>query len=197
LNTSNVDVMIDIEALGTNATYPMIAQIGAVLFDNNTGQTVDSKVWNINIKKSHGAIEADTVLFWLGQSREAIDSVFFSSPRIPLSQALADLKSNYIDKAKGVWARSPNFDLRILSDAADLARDDEMPQFKEYIPFRKWRDERVLRDMLDLHGIVVPRVGVGHNALDDALSQVNVVVKARALFAFGAAASHGAKKEAA
>jgi hypothetical protein len=195
LNTSNVDVMIDIEALGTNATYPMIAQIGAVLFDNNTGQTVDSKVWNINIKKSHGAIEADTVLFWLGQSREAIDSVFFSSPRIPLDQALSDLKSNYIDKAKGVWSRSNNFDLRILSDAAMY----ELPEgtWKEYIPFRKWREERVLRDMLDLHGIVVPRVGVGHNALDDALSQVNVVVKARALFAFGAAASHGAKKEAA
>jgi hypothetical protein len=180
----NADVMIDIETLGTDARVPLIAQIGAVLFDNVTGQTVDSKLWNIALKKNSGAIEADTVLFWLGQSKEAIDSVFFAKPRVPLAQALADLKTNYIDKAKGVWARSTNFDLKILSDVAGYELEDRT--WSQYIPYRKWREERVLRDMLDLNGIELPRVGIGHNALDDALSQVNVVVYARNMFRMGA-----------
>lgn len=158
-------VMIDIETLGTGRDAAIV-QIGAVSFDLDQGVTAELAA-DIDLTDPQlGVIDADTVRFWLNQSNEARSAVLLTqSGRVPLKQALRWL-ANFVGGAGYVWAKPPQFDLRILRDAyARVGLDCPWPHY----------NERDLRTLLTVGKLMrapkVRRTGVQHVAVDDARYQ--------------------------
>lgn len=179
-------LMIDIETL-SGRPDALVLQVGAVLFEPAMGTLqAPGRKWDLRTDEQendwHRDIEARTVLWWAQQSAEARTAVLQvpSRERVHPAQCLVEL-GDLIDAAEYVWARGPAFDLAILNSlyaAVQAATTGLVPDRKPLFPFWKWRDERVLRDLLDAVGYGQQRHGVAHDALDDAVSQANNVLRA-------------------
>jgi len=171
-----VDVMIDIETLGTTPGS-VTASIGAVEFTRHAGLMNSSlyvKVDIIDAQKQGSTIDAHTVLWWMQQSENARNELT-SGHRVKLQVAL-DALDFYINSLRGegricIWAHSPSFDLIHLEAAYKL--------FNRSAPWR-YNESRDTRTIFDLAGIDLKdyRIGTSHNALDDAKSQVTAVIAA-------------------
>lgn len=158
-----------------------IVAIAAVPFDMISGVTDDALFYEVinlrNSEKYGGSIDADTVLWWLGKSKNARGKITNSTKMIDLPVALTRLNSfafEFCEERVQVWGNGSNFDNVILRTAYENC---------EINPFwRHWND-RDVRTIVELGrnaGIDpkkdFPFVGEAHNALDDALHQVNYVV---------------------
>lgn len=98
------DLMVDIECLG-KGSHPVVVQIGACYFDQHSGEIGKEFIVNIDAKdaENNGATtDADTVLWWLKQSKIAIDSVF-SQPSISEVEAFYAL-SEFWKPADRIWS---------------------------------------------------------------------------------------------
>jgi exodeoxyribonuclease VIII len=68
-----IDVMVDLETMGTSHTAPIIA-IGAVVFGNNATHDNEEFYETISLQSavdSGAVIQPSTVLWWMQQSDEA------------------------------------------------------------------------------------------------------------------------------
>jgi hypothetical protein len=164
------EVMVDIETFG-NGKYACIVQIGACYFDRDTGEIRETFKANIDARSSVKAgaeIDADTVYWWLKQSKEAIASI--------TAEPLKDIKATLIDfntfmsKAQCVWSHA-TFDFVILTEA--MKRLSIKPSFS----YRTARDIRTLVDLANTHHRP-NREGTHHDALDDCKFQVQYCVEA-------------------
>lgn len=158
--------MLDFETLGVSANASVV-QIGACYFDRETGEIGATFKCNVDPKTNVGAtIDAETVFWWLGQDRPAIDSitkgVSFDAP-----EAFARLNL-FLGDAEAIWSHS-SFDFAILTDT--LRRLGMEPRFS----FRAARDIRTLTDISGISPKSVPFEGVKHDALDDAKHQAYYV----------------------
>ncbi len=165
------DVMLDFETLG-NGKNALVCQVGACYFDRVTGEIGATFKMNIDARtaqKSGGEFDADTVYWWLSQSREAIDS-FTKGELVPIEKAMNDL-NDFFEPCKAIWSHA-TFDFVVLTET--LKRLGIKPKFR-------YKVARDLRTAVDLGKITISKVtreGVHHDALDDCKHQVKYLVEA-------------------
>ena len=162
------DVMLDLETLG-NGKNACIVQIGACYFNRKTGEIGDTFSCNVDARtsvKTGAEIDADTVYWWLSQSKEAIDS-FTKAPLEDLISCMHSL-NDFLSKADAIWSHA-TFDFVIISET--YKRLGIKPKFK----YKAARDIRTLTDLAQNNDRPA-REGVHHNALDDCKFQVKYCV---------------------
>lgn len=173
-----VNIAIDLETLSTSPAA-VILSIGAVAIDQDTG--VKHKFYSPCSRASQAGrkIDMSTLDWWSKQSAEARTAL--DQAEAPDCTSLFDALTaltNWIgalgeDHDVYVWGNGANFDVAILEHAYKERSD--------FVPwnFRKVRDMRTLYQITLLFGLDIkgtaPRVGVHHNALDDAEFQADVV----------------------
>ncbi len=159
------DVMLDLETMGNGPNAAIVA-IGAVEFDpvnrilgRDFYQVIDLET----AVRAGGVIDASTVMWWLRQSDAARNCI--CSEGQPLQQVLVEFGAWLAAMAEDVkvWGNGAAFDNVILAQAyrhSDLT-----------VPWRHWND-RCYRTMKAMRSDVkMERVGIHHNALNDAESQ--------------------------
>lgn len=165
----NKHVMVDIETLGTACDAPVLS-IGAVAFDIESGE-ISAKFYRaIDPSSALERCRADgaTLRWWMAQSDTARSAAFNGDSRI--DEALAAFKLWYAGKfpTPPIWANGPSFDISILETA-----------FRTYGMKPPWgyNSARCVRTIKAIAGDIEmpPRVGVEHNALDDAIYQAACV----------------------
>src|SRR5512139_40194 len=178
MNMTNFDnVMVDLETYGKRAGCPILA-IGAVAFDSAT-QTLGPRFYRvINLQSCLDAglvSDPDTIAWWRGQPEAAKEILRLvehpaveGSPTVTLAQALAGfdryLQQFQLAKVK-VWGNGADFDNAILATAYAAIGQ---PQPWEFWHNRCYRTMKAQAPQVKLQ-----RVGIHHNALDDAISQAN------------------------
>jgi hypothetical protein len=164
------DVMLDFETLG-NGTNKCICQVGAVYFNNITGELGEEFKANIDASSHEaigGRLDAKTVYWWLQQSEAARKS--FADNLQPIELAFNNL-NQFLSKAKRVWSHS-TFDFVTLMETM------KQLNIKPSVSYKSGLD---LRTLVYLGGTGVdktPREGVHHDALDDCKFQVKYAVTA-------------------
>lgn len=172
--------MVDIETMGTSPNAAIIT-IGACIFDPY-GIDTDSSIpierqftttiSMVDNQKQNRSFDADTIAWWLRQSKEAQDGLQ-DGDITNLRKALTDYNrffSNQPGRVSRVWAKSPDFDMTIIRDA--LKSQNMMDHFKYW----ETRCVRTITEAAYPNGDQ-PTIGVGvaHNALDDAIRQALMV----------------------
>jgi len=170
------DVCIDLETMGKRHNAPIIA-LGAVAFNLATLEIGEKFYANVNLASSvalGSVMDPETVMWWMQQSEDARKAVTRKGRQAP--EVLADfadwLTSNAVAlKDRRIWACGTDFDCVILAEHYRKAAID--------VPWMYYatRDYRTIRELWKS----VPedtRVGA-HNALDDAVHQVNHLFKIR------------------
>lgn len=157
-------VMVDIETLGTRPG-DCILSIGAVVFDPTRTEGDFESVFyeTINMQESWCAgftSTKSTVEWWAKQSPQARAAAFAgeATPKNAL-QAFA----NWVPKDSMVWGNGANFDNTLLSAAFRLCNVRQ--------PWEFWNDRCYRTMKAQYQDVPVQRVGVYHNALDDAKTQ--------------------------
>lgn len=178
---STYDLMVDIETLDT-VPGAVVLQAGAVKFlPTDTKILADDLFqWSLdwtNYEQDRRSISPSTVRFWGLQKEATRRTVWYDGRRISADMMFETLWP-LIAGARHLWARSPSFDYEIIFDlyidrmthAGDgevYARVDQQR--------RKYRDERVLRDLILGFNVKLPENPLAHDALSDAMHQVAVV----------------------
>jgi hypothetical protein len=163
------DVMVDIETLGTG-TLPVIASIGAVQFDLESGKLGERFHYYVDIRDSAAQgfrLCSDTVLWWMRQDDDARLPVFTASPRLSINRVLTYL-AVWLPNNAYVWGNGSNFDNRILREAYVHCG------IKTPWSFRRDLDMRTFMELGERLGISTekpPRETVLHDALADAVYQ--------------------------
>lgn len=161
------NIMLDLETLG-NGNKAVIAAIGAVKFDKETGELGQEFYKIVNPKTCIDAgliMDVDTVLWWFKQSPEARAIFMHNASEIStLQEALAEF-TDFVGNPKTalVWGNGSNFDNVILGNAYKAIGE---PQ-----PWPYWGDRCYRTAAALTPGIKRNRVGTYHNALDDAKTQ--------------------------
>ena len=163
------DIMVDLETLGSVPGCAMLS-IGAVVFDATQGALGDDFYCVVDRAScaEAGLHECGDTLAWWGKqsldARDVIDQARGPLAR-PLREALEDFNAFVLrqSRAARVWGNGADFDNAILSAAFRSVG------MKPAWPF--WQN-RCYRTLKGLHpGIKLDRIGVHHNALDDAKVQ--------------------------
>jgi len=164
--------MLDLETMATGRK-PLLASIGAVFFDLETGETGEEFSCNVRLSSSakYGLVaDGGAIEFWLTQPDEARLALLKDPEPIALPDALKRFSKFYGETRKSnVWGNGCGFD-NIALEEAYTAIGKETPW-----AFYNDRDVRTLTQLGKMVGIdykAVPREGVYHNALDDAKHQV-------------------------
>jgi len=95
-------LMIDLETMGSKS-FASIVSIGAVEFNIKTGETGREFYRNIDLRSCQSLgleIDADTVYWWLKQSKEAKESLFTEC--FSIQQAMVDFR-NFCNKEYQIW----------------------------------------------------------------------------------------------
>lgn len=163
-------VMIDTETWGT-APGCAIRSIGAVVFDPATGRKGDAFYRNITDDSNERAgltRTASTVAWWADPERAEAQAHLLVD-QVPLVFALQDFRAWYAARGCAeTWSYGANADLPWL-EAALAATMQPAPWH--------YRSPRCARTIVAVAGVDPDayRIGTHHNALDDALAQVDMV----------------------
>jgi hypothetical protein len=112
------------------------------------------------------------------QSEQARASVFGVPQDLRVTPTTAiEALALVLRRVGDVWARGPAFDLAIINNLA-AATPSYAGSDRQLIHWSRWRDERVMRDLVESCGYGIMRVGTAHDALDDAMHQTRNVTKA-------------------
>jgi DNA polymerase III epsilon subunit-like protein len=165
------NITFDLETLG-NSSYAPIVQIGAVKFTSD-GNIIDQFCKHIkltSLKRYESLVlDYETLAWWFSQDDKAIKSVFCNPDAVDLRLALLEF-SKWIGKASEyVYWSHATFDPPILDNNAQSVG------LNKIIPHRNHRDIRTLIHFVG--EIEVERLGIHHNALDDALYQATYISK--------------------
>lgn len=160
------NIMIDLETMGQKGNAAIVS-IGAVYFDNSGLGRQFSMLVDLESSVDAGLdIDASTVMWWMKQSEAARSSLAGDAENI------VDVLSAFsVFAADGftLWGNGADFDNAILANAYDKCK---MP-----FPFKFWNN-RCYRTMKNIfRDVKMDRKGVYHNALDDAISQAEHLVK--------------------
>lgn len=164
-----MDVMIDLETLST-AYNAAILSVGACKFDE-TG--IHDKFY-VNIDpqtcKDVGlVIDKETVSWWMRQKPEALKAM--KSNQVPLKEGLTAFSKWYGTKQMNTWGNGAAFDNVIIENAyiaVGMIR-----------PWKYYYDRcfRTMKNIFPVPEEEMPREGLHHNALDDAIYQAKVLNK--------------------
>lgn len=195
---NNMELMVDIETLGTTAGSPVVT-IGAVLFDPfscDAAEVLYERAMNVRIDVSDAVrlsqgIEGGTLRWWFEQKDAAIKALV-GDDAVPVKEALAKLwrycheRGAFVDeefftglsalpRTNRYWAKDPDFDMQLLRYYY------EHPELASRMPWKFWecRSVRTVQDLAWPDGahtrpdFEVP--GVAHDARYDAIIQAMMV----------------------
>lgn len=159
--------MLDLETLGTRPDSVIIA-IGAVKFDldgtrDQFYQVIDpTSCVDIGLQ-----IDAGTVMWWMQQDAMARDA--FKTKGVPIDVALSQF-ATWVDGGEAVWGNGADFDNVLLANAYRMCKMEQ--------PWKYWNN-RCYRTMKNqFPNVDVPsRKGMKHNAVDDARSQAEHLIR--------------------
>ena len=160
-------VMVDIETLGSKVGS-VILSIGAVQFSPAPYTEFYRRIDLASAVLAGLSIDSNTVKWWKEQAVEARYAAFFCCGGVTLGEALKDF-ADFVDKDTALWAKGPDFDC-VLLEAAYQATGEKIPW--------SYRNTRDVRTIAALSEVKEERVGIDHNALDDAKNQAALVMKA-------------------
>jgi hypothetical protein len=167
------DVMLDLETFGTKPGC-VLRSIGAAFFDLRGGigarfyTTIDQQsCLDVGL-----TIDPKTAEWWAQQDGE-VQQALLKNPK-PLQTAVAEFHAFFRkNDGKRVWCQGATFDVPVWEAAVTAAG------FKQ-VPWKYW-DVRDTRTAYALYGFdprTVARSGAHHNALDDALHQIECLHRA-------------------
>lgn len=166
------NIMLDIETMGQSQNAAIVA-IGAVAFD--THGVTETFYVRVSLKDAakYGEIDADTVLWWMGQEDSAREEIT-ASDALSLADALR-LFSSFVaihrDEKEGVavWGNGADFDNAIVTNAY---RKTGIP-----VPWEFW-ENRCYRTIKNLfRDVNIQRNGICHKAVDDAKDQAKHLIE--------------------
>ena len=158
-------VMLDLETMG-NGPNAAITAIGAVKFDPDKGEIVDTFYLKVNLESSvkcGGVIDTSTIVWWLGQNEEARAEMQKKGEHINLS--LDRFRMWLGDNGQTrIWGNGAAFDNVILTSAY---KNSGLT-----VPWDFWNDRcyRTVKAMFK-QTPTVEKPTVAHNALADAEAQ--------------------------
>lgn len=164
IDFSRPNVMVDLETMSTRHDAAIVS-IGAVIF-NEEGPLTPLFYNVVDMASAQRAglhVDAETVSWWLTQSDGARSALM--KQRLPLSVALSNFR-DWLPKSSYVWGNGASFDNVVLSNAYTALGAPR--------PWHYWND-MCYRTIKNLHpGVTTDgRTGTKHNALDDAITQVD------------------------
>lgn len=179
-------IMVDLETMATTADAAIIS-IGAVKFDLSSDRISDQGFYasvslQSNIDYQRLVSEDTLVNFWMDDDKSGPAARrVFKEPKQGLDDALEafiEWVYDYSDDPQQrailqnnqyIWCNGANFDEPILAHALTHCR---LP-----IPWKFWnvRCVRTFKNLPGAKDVVIPRAGVHHNALADALTQAALV----------------------
>lgn len=159
--------MIDLETMGTKPDAP-ITSIGAVEFSLDGIHRQFYEKIDLSSSVDHGGvIDPETVKWWLSQEKAAQKENMGGGSIVDALHLLSLFMSGGGDAI--VWGNGAAFDNVILAAHYDRCKLER--------PWKFWND-RCYRTMKNIHSDVsMDRLGVHHNALDDAISQANHLIE--------------------
>lgn len=163
-------LMVDLETMGTRVNAPVLA-IGAVFFDPMTGtlgKTFDRRI-DVADAMRYGVADGNTLKWWMQQDAAARKLVYEAESSA--SDVFNDFVQ-FVGSNTQPWGNGASFDISIL-DYAIPKITGKQPPWK----FWNVRDCRTVKELA--RGVVpdytLPREGVHHSALDDAIYQAKWV----------------------
>lgn len=172
----HLNLMVDIETLGSSMLNPVIVEIGWAVFDPE-GQGVESS-GSIMVDPQSCLdigmlVEAETLQFWMEQPDEARLAVFDDTKhRVSIHDALLELGRAYASTEYGeIWSNPADFDLAILREA--FYRCNKSPElisvtslFRLSKPHPSWdrRRTKCVRTLLWA-------TGTDRNAVDETITE--------------------------
>lgn len=181
-------IMLDLETMGTRPDAAIIA-IGAVAFDE-TGLGAEFYC-PVNLQSSMqygGTVDADTITWWMARSDEARKVCM--EENVGIGQALANFaefllitvaeEDQTTQDSLEIWGNGADFDNVILASA--------YRNTGRWLPWGKYKN-RCYRTIKSANRhIAIERTGTHHNALDDAKSQAQHLIRIWAAAKQGGAA---------
>lgn len=171
-----LDIMLDLEMMAVSPDGAIVG-IGAVEFDLSAGKIGETFFRAINLAeqvKLGRVMDASTVAWWLGQSKEAQNAIIWST--YPVRDALTDFAA-FVDRCGDrkqirMWGNGPSFDNAALGHCYWMLDIEQ--------PWCFWND-RCVRTLRALYKHVEQDefTGEKHNAVDDAMAQVKHLIKIR------------------
>lgn len=163
-------IMLDLETLDNTPTS-VILSIGAVRFDftrKKLGSCFYSRIDASTCQEAGMTIGARTVEWWMKQSDEAREALYCDTRR-PIEEVLQDFNKFVLAvKNSYVWGNGSTFDNIILRNAFRCCKVN---------PAWSYTNDLCFRTMLRMFPVNRERVGVFHNALDDAKSQAQTLIQ--------------------
>jgi hypothetical protein len=163
--------MLDLETLSLRPNAAIVA-IGAVEFDPESGELGREFYCNVDAASAvaeGGHIDADTVMWWLGQEKAA-RLALTDGVRRSVGEALA-MFSHFLDPVPypRIWGNGAAADNVWLATMYKNAGFD--------LPWH-FTNDRCYRTLKNLYpDVVTERTGVAHNALDDAKNQARHAIQ--------------------
>lgn len=167
-----MDVMIDIESLGTSPDC-VILSIGAVLFDPKGMGVVEKLELRPSVEgqtdKFNRSIDEGTLLWWSQQSTEAMTEALSDEGRISFKECM-DALYKFAWNRRAVWSNGAGFDV-VVMESAFKNLDMSIPW-----PFYTVRDTRTLFDITNVSlRDKKYNTKTTHRAIEDAEHQAIVV----------------------
>ena len=165
-----MDIIVDLETLGIGEDS-IIVQVGAIKFNRNTGERLDSFLKNISINTSIAAgfkLETEVYNWWMEQNKKVRASVFNNKNK-SVREVMVEL-NNFIKGADAIWSHA-TFDFpKIMYHLKALGIP---PSFS----FRSARDLRTIVDISKLDLGKIPKNEMAHNALVDCEYQLEYLIE--------------------
>lgn len=175
-----IDVMVDIETLGTKADST-IFQIAAIAFDIETGQHLSQFNRTADISKNdYMNVDGSTIKWWLNENKELFTNLINSG--VGSSEELLEEFHSWLTGLSVVG------DLHLWGNGIMFDNNMIKTQFEESvlehpINFRNDRDVRTLVELAAIKlGTTVSEIrkrfdrGTAHDAFDDVKHQIDYVV---------------------
>lgn len=168
------NLMVDIETLGNTGSDVVVISIGACFFDDIAGEIGAKFSMNLDIadQLKTRVVDAGTLKWWMTQSDAA--KKVFSEAAAPTDLVLKTFVAWVVANASvdqvRPWGNGSSFDISIMEDI--------LRQYRIEVPWKFYNvyDLRTFRQYVG-KGAKVDKIGVEHNALDDAISQAMYVIK--------------------
>jgi hypothetical protein len=164
-------VMMDLETYGTRPGC-VIRSIGAVQFDldGNIGETFYRNISKQSCLYVGLVIDPATERWWSEQTPSAQQAL--SVDQKPLAEVAREFYVWFQKRSEFVWGHGASFDPPLWEAACVAA--------KCLAPWKFWniRDTRTVHHVFNFETRTLQRRGIHHNALDDAVYQVDCVAAA-------------------
>ena len=166
------ELMLDIETLG-NTPGSIVFEVGAVLFDEKGVLDTFHAFLPIYASADRGfTIALHTLEWWHGKGRSLSAIMAMAETTVPINDTMLRL-AQFMDGVEQFWSKG-NFDYPLMARYFDSCNLNT--------PW-KYGQVRELRTMLCELGLRQPKADITHNALEDALQQVELLVSARGMMA--------------